>query len=106
MSLDSLLAPFQHELFGLWGVDVTWVEVLGFSTGAACVWLVVVQNIWNWPVGIANNAFFLLLFLGSGLYADASLQVAFAVLGGYGWWCWLRGGPRVNDLPVRRSSRP
>jgi nicotinamide mononucleotide transporter len=106
MSLDGLLAPFQHVLFRAWGVDVSWVEVLGFGTGAACVYLVVRQNLWNWPVGIANNVFFLLLFLGSGLYADASLQVAFAVLGGYGWWRWLRGDPgRAADLPVRRGGR-
>lgn len=104
MSLDKLLAPMQHVLFHLGGVDVSWVEVFGFGTGALCVWLVVVQNIWNWPIGIANNLFFLLLFLDSGLYADSALQIAFAVLGSYGWWRWLSGGPRANQLPVRRSA--
>jgi nicotinamide mononucleotide transporter len=101
--MDRLLAPLQHVLFHLGGVDVTWVEVFGFGTGALCVYLVVVQNIWNWPIGIANNAFFLLLFLDSGLYADSALQIAFGVLGCYGWWQWLARGPRADELPVRRS---
>ena len=38
-------------------------ETLGFVTGAACVYLVVKENIWNFPLGIANNIFFLVLFL-------------------------------------------
>lgn len=53
----------------------SWVEVFGFITGAACVWLLVKENLWNWPVGIVNNLFFLVLFFRSGLYADSGLQV-------------------------------
>jgi nicotinamide mononucleotide transporter len=101
--MDGLLTPLQHVLFHLAGVDVTWVEIFGFGTGALCVYLVVIQNIWNWPIGIANNAFFLLLFLDSGLYADSALQIAFALLSVYGWYQWLTRGPQTNDLPVRRS---
>jgi nicotinamide mononucleotide transporter len=102
--MDAVLEPLRHVLFHLGGVDVTWVEVFGFGTGALCVWLVVLRNIWNWPIGIANNLLFLLLFLDSGLYADGSLQIAFAVLGAYGWWRWLGGGTRAGEVPVRHSS--
>ena len=35
------------------------IEVLGFISGALCVWLVVKQNIWNWPIGIINAISFL-----------------------------------------------
>ncbi|WP_291415233.1 nicotinamide mononucleotide transporter [Actinophytocola sp.] len=36
--------------------------MIGFGPGALCVLLVARQNVWNWPVGIANNITFLVLF--------------------------------------------
>ncbi|MFJ3928149.1 nicotinamide riboside transporter PnuC [Streptomyces sp. NPDC090022] len=86
---------------------LTWTEVLGFATGAVCVWLVARQHIANWPIGIANNVFFIVLFTQAGLYADAGLQIVFIALAAYGWWTWTHGGgPGSTDaLPVRRTSR-
>ncbi len=82
---------------------MSWTEILGFLTGAACVWLAVHQNIWNFPIGIANNIFFFILFIGAGLYADAWLQVLYLVLGALGWYWWLRGGQQHTRLEVRRT---
>lgn len=87
------------------GWTLTWTEVLGFATGALCVWLVLRRNIWNFPVGIANNIFFIFLFVGAGLYADAGLQVVYIGLGLLGWYWWLRGGPDHTALTVRRAPR-
>ncbi len=61
------------------------VEILGFVSGALCVWLVARQNVWNWPIGIANNVMFLILFWTAGIYADAGLQVVYMGLALYGW---------------------
>jgi nicotinamide mononucleotide transporter len=80
-----------------------WTEVAGFVTGGLCVWLVVRQNIWTFPVGIANNAFFIVLFLQVGLYAEVGLQVVYIGLGFLGWWWWLRGGPDRTRLVVRAT---
>lgn len=80
-------------------------ETLGFVTGAACVYLVVIQNIWNFPVGIANNIFFLVLFGGARLYGDAGLQVVYIALGLQGWYLWLYGGEERTALRVGRASR-
>lgn len=80
---------------------MTWTEVAGFATGALCVWLVVRRNIWNFPLGIANNVFFIMLFTQAGLYADAGLQVVYIGLGLLGWHWWLRGGPEHTALQVR-----
>ena len=38
----------------------------GFISARLCVWLVVRRNISNFPVGIANNAFFIVLFIQAG----------------------------------------
>ncbi|MFD8144232.1 nicotinamide riboside transporter PnuC [Streptomyces sp. NPDC059708] len=89
------------------GWYLSWTEILGFATGALCVWLVARQHVANWPVGIANNVFFIVLFAQSGLYADAGLQIVFIALAAYGWWSWTHGGGpgTAEALPVRRTTR-
>jgi nicotinamide mononucleotide transporter len=89
--------------FGWKSPSVT--EALGFVTGALCVYLVVRENVWNFPVGIANNAFFLVLFAGARLYGDAALQIIYIALGFQGWYLWLRGGEHHTPLKVERASR-
>ncbi|GEL99092.1 nicotinamide riboside transporter PnuC [Cellulomonas terrae] len=84
---------------------MSWVEVLGFVSGAVCVWLATRQNVWNFPVGIANNLLFLWLFTDAGLYANAGLQVVFAALAVLGWVWWVRGGPDRRALAVTRTPR-
>ncbi|MFF0297176.1 nicotinamide riboside transporter PnuC [Kitasatospora sp. NPDC004615] len=79
-------------------------EWLGFVTGAICVWLTVRTNVWTFPVGIANNVFFLAVFGTAGFYADAGLQVVFLALGAHGWWQWLRRGADGERLVVRRGG--
>ncbi|MET9955741.1 nicotinamide riboside transporter PnuC [Streptomyces sp. NPDC006339] len=108
MSLANVLDPLQQPLFTLLDTPVSWTEVLGFGSGALCVWLVARQHIANWPIGMANNVFFVLLFTQSGLYADAGLQIVFIALAAYGWWTWTHGGGPgsvTQALPVRRTSR-
>ena len=79
-------------------------EVLGFITGALCVWLTVKENIWNWPIGIANSAFYVIIFLQSRLFADMSLQVIYIILGFLGWYWWLKGGENRSMLKVSKAS--
>jgi hypothetical protein len=66
-------------------------EILGFITGAGNVWLLARQNIWNWPVGLANNALYVDVFLAACLYGDAGLQL---VLGAS--WGARRVGGRAD----------
>lgn len=88
------------------GWQTSWTEILGFVTGAVCVWLVARQHIANWPIGIANNVFFIVLFAQAGLYADAGLQIVFIALAAYGWWSWTHGGGpgTTTALRVRRTT--
>ena len=79
-------------------------EVFGFVTGIICVWLTVRENIWNWPIGLANSAFYVALFLRTHLFADMGLQVIYIVLGVLGWYWWLRGGEQRTALRVGHAS--
>ncbi|HET7873867.1 MAG TPA: nicotinamide riboside transporter PnuC [Terriglobales bacterium] len=90
------------ELLAL--VQRNWVELLGFLSGALCVWLLVKENIWNWPIGIANNIFYIFIFFRSGLYADMGLQFVYISIAVYGWWNWLHGGSGHSELSVSRVS--
>lgn len=103
--LSNLVAPLNTVLFTMGADAVSWAELLGFVTGAACVALTVVNRIENFPVGIANSAFFLVLFASARLWADGGLQIVYIVLGFVGWWQWTFGGARRTPLSVGSASR-
>jgi nicotinamide mononucleotide transporter len=82
---------------------MSWSEILGFVAGALSVWLYVRQSVWAWPTGIANSVFWLILFAGSRLYLDASLQIVYIGLGIAGWVWWVRPRREQRELPVART---
>ena len=96
-------AMFLATAWGLWAFSLT--EVLGFVTGGVCVWLTVREHVSTWPVGLANNVVFFILFWRGRLFADALLQVVYLLLGAYGWWSWLYGGARHSRLTITRATR-
>jgi nicotinamide mononucleotide transporter len=81
-------------------------ETLGFVTGASCVYLVVREHIWNFPLGIANNVFFFVLFSEARLYGDAGLQIIYLGLAVHGWYFWLHGGKNRTQREVGHASAP
>ena len=102
----TVMVVLTKTVFELFGEPVSWAELFGFITGIACVALAVAQRIETFPVGIANNVFFVILFTDARLFADAALQIVFIVLGVMGWWVWAtpagarrsrsrRAGPRL-----------
>jgi nicotinamide mononucleotide transporter len=98
---------FFETAFTLWGEAFSWAEVIGTVTGVICVWWVAREVIWNFPMGLANNVFLLVLFVDAKLYADGLLQILFFALGVYGWVVWARGegGGRTGDQePVRQTT--
>lgn len=88
----------------VWGMPVSWGDVVGFTTGLLCVFLTVRGSIWNFPTGIVNSFVLGLVFFQQRLFSDASLQVVFIALSIQGWWLWARSTAAI-DLNVSRSSR-
>src|SRR5690606_26910241 len=81
-----------------------WLEAVSFVTGAVCVWLVVRENVWNFPIGLLNVMTFSIVFFRAGLFADAGLQGVYFILGCIGWYLWLYGGERHTALHIARAS--
>ncbi|MBK8199832.1 MAG: nicotinamide mononucleotide transporter [Acidobacteria bacterium] len=81
------------------------LEAAAFVSGAICVWLVVRQNIWNFPLGLINVAISGYIFYEYRLYADSGLQVVYFALNLIGWYLWLYGGEQRTALNVARTSR-
>jgi len=100
--ISSFLAQNSHGVSRF--LIENWQELAGSLTGALCVWLLIRQNIWNWPLGIANNIFYVVVFYKSGLYADMGVQFVYIAVAIYGWWNWLHGGANHSELEVARAS--
>lgn len=81
-----------------------WLEVLGFGSGLITVWLAARRNVWNFPIGLANNLVFFIVFVGAGLYASAALQVVFGALAIHGWYRWVKREEN-EALYVARTPR-
>jgi nicotinamide mononucleotide transporter len=84
---------------------VSWIELVATLAGALCVFLLVRQNIWNFPLGIIQVVLSGYVFFHQRLYSDVILQGFFVALNVYGWMHWLRGGVRDSPLPVTRLTR-
>lgn len=92
MNLDLLYSLFE------------WVALIA---GVACVWLLIKQNIWTFPIGLLFSAVTLAVLIRSNLYANSIETAYYLVMNAYGWWWWQRGGnSTTNELSVTymRSS--
>jgi nicotinamide mononucleotide transporter len=102
-ALLDAAAPLLASAFVLWGAPVTWLEVTAFVLAVAMVVCNIRVNVLGWPLAIASSLLYFLLFWKSRLYGDASLQIFFALVAGWGWWQWLRGTDASGAaLKVRR----
>jgi nicotinamide mononucleotide transporter len=100
--MDALLhasAPLLGAALTLWGSPVTWLEIL------ACVlsvWMVLCNlrvNPLGWPLAMLSSLLYALLFVSYKLYGEASLQLFFVLMAGWGWWQW-RGARQANGQPL------
>ena len=87
----AAFAPLVAPAFVVLGSPVTWLELVAFALSVAMVVCNIRVNVIGWPLAIASSLLYMLLFWGSRLYGDASLQIFFAAVAAWGWWQWLRG---------------
>lgn len=88
---EKILSFLNSPVFTLLGSPASWAELIGAVLGFAMVICNIKQIHWAWPLAFASSAMYFLVFWGSKLFGDASLQIFFAVMAAWGWWQWLRG---------------
>jgi nicotinamide mononucleotide transporter len=82
------------------------LEICGVVTGATCLLLAMKENILCWPIGIANNALFFVMFWHNKIYAISCMQLLYIAIAIYGWWRWSHsesGGAGAQR--IRSTSR-
>lgn len=103
---SALVAATVAIAYVAWSTgNASGLEAAAFVSGAVCVWLVVRENIWNFPLGLINVAISGWIFYQYRLYADSGLQVVYFGLNLAGWYLWLFGGKDRTALKVARTSR-
>ncbi|EOQ94944.1 nicotinamide mononucleotide transporter PnuC [Leptospira wolbachii serovar Codice str. CDC] len=89
MNFFSYLS-IDFQIFSVFGYSISFIELLGTSSGLACVYLASRNHILTWPVGIFNSICFFFLFFQIQLYSDMLLQIYFFGSSIYGWWIWRK----------------
>lgn len=70
------------------------LQIVGTLLGLLYLWLEYKANIWVWIVGAIMPMVHGMLYLSSGIYADAAMQLYYVAAGIYGLCVWLRGSKR------------
>jgi len=83
-----------------------WVELAGFITTAVGIWLTTKRLLICWPVVLAADVLYLVVFYRAQLFSDALLQVFFIAFTLYGWWHWWRGVREEGEVRVLPLSLP
>jgi nicotinamide mononucleotide transporter len=77
-----------------------WVEIAGTVTTLLGIWLTTRRLLICWPVVLAADVLYLVVFYRARLFSDALLQVFFVAFTLYGWWHWWRGVREEGEVRV------
>lgn len=88
--------------------EADWWEWAGWIATLLGIWLTTRRKLLCWPITLAADVLYLVVFYRAQLLSDALLQVFFVVFTLYGWWNWSRGvrqegEVRVAKLPLSAS---
>jgi nicotinamide mononucleotide transporter len=85
----------------LWHYLVSnWVELAGAVTTALGIWLTARRNMLCWPITLAADLLYLVVFYRVQLLSDTLLQVFFVIFTLYGWFYWWKGVQEEGEVKV------
>jgi nicotinamide mononucleotide transporter len=81
------------------------LQCVGTALGLLYLWLEYKANIWLWVVGAIMPIVHGVLYLQSGIYADAAMQLYYVVAGIYGLAVWKRRPRKSDDGKIRHTPK-
>jgi nicotinamide mononucleotide transporter len=70
--------------------QTTWLEYIAVFSGIASVWFSRIENIWVYPVGLANTIIYIWISVKGNLFGEASVNFYYTVVSIYGWILWSK----------------
>lgn len=104
--LQAWAIALQAADFQWAGHPVSRAEWLGALLGLLMVLLNARINPLGWVLAIASALLYLVVFLDSRLYGQASLQIVFIVMSAWGLWQWLAPATEGAEVPRPRDAAP
>jgi nicotinamide mononucleotide transporter len=77
-----------------------WLEIAGTVTTVLGIWLTTRRLLICWPVVLAADFIYFVVFYQARLYSDTLLQVFFVAFTLYGWWYWWHGMREEGEVRV------
>jgi nicotinamide mononucleotide transporter len=77
-----------------------WLEIAGTVTTVLGIWLSTRRLLICWPVVLAADLLYLVVFFRARLFSDALLQIFFVAFTLYGWYHWWRGVQQEGEVRV------
>jgi nicotinamide mononucleotide transporter len=81
-------------------LSANWLEMIGFLTTLVGIWLTTRRLLVCWPVVLAADVIYLVVFYRARLFSDSLLQIFFVAFTLYGWWHWWRGVREEGEVRV------
>ena len=81
-------------------IAVNWLEIAGFVATVLGIWLTTRRKLLCWPVVLAADVTYLIVFYRAQLLSDCLLQLFFIAFTLYGWWNWWRGFRENGEVRV------
>lgn len=79
------------------------LQIVGTTLGFLYLWLEYKANIWLWVVGALMPMVHGVLYLQSGIYADAAMQLYYVLAGLYGLYVWKRGSSAKKEMAITHT---
>ncbi|MBQ8493119.1 MAG: nicotinamide mononucleotide transporter [Alistipes sp.] len=85
-------------------MDWSWIlQIVGTTLGLIYLWLEYKANIWVWVIGAIMPMVHCTLYLTSGIYADAAMQLYYVAAGIYGLMVWRRQPTHSDEGRIKHT---